>query len=320
MALRPFDGLKQYMPSPYYDGIKETDAFLTAEENLWAQGLADLQTEWQNHFVDLADAEGIARMESLYGILADPSTETLDFRRERLKNRMSLLPPFSLPVLAEKLADIFGDTSKLTTSYDSTNKIRTVQGDKFSVAVNYDGQTITVESVAATGAWAQEIDITITQFKPANMVFVSKPLLTASMLLSESITQAQLITNYKLGVSWFLSSSVPFVSMSGKETIKVPSTKSIEDQLLAYAAASVADAVAKVRVNGSYEITSFTTRSSSQNTAIIEYTIPASAALGNVTKLELLDASDVTLTSADVYIGANYDIDITHTVTAVEGV
>ncbi|EJW14710.1 hypothetical protein PAV_11c00510 [Paenibacillus alvei DSM 29] len=55
-----------------------------------------------DQFVMTSSAEGIKRRESMLGIQADPATEPIEFRRQRILNRYQMKPPFfdSLPPAA----------------------------------------------------------------------------------------------------------------------------------------------------------------------------------------------------------------------------
>ena len=62
-----------------------------------------------NNYIMLADIEGIRRFEAIYNIKADETTETIDFRRARLINKLATLPPFTKIFLEQMLNTIFGE-------------------------------------------------------------------------------------------------------------------------------------------------------------------------------------------------------------------
>lgn len=61
----------------------------------------------KNLFVQTMDEGTTAQWEAILRILPTPG-ETLEFRRLRVLNRLALQPPFTLPFLKEKLAELFG--------------------------------------------------------------------------------------------------------------------------------------------------------------------------------------------------------------------
>ncbi|MCI9444350.1 MAG: DUF2313 domain-containing protein [Oscillospiraceae bacterium] len=61
----------------------------------------------QNLFIQTMDDGTAAQWEAILRILPEPG-DTLEFRRLRVLNRLALRPPFTLPFLKEKLAELFG--------------------------------------------------------------------------------------------------------------------------------------------------------------------------------------------------------------------
>ena len=61
-----------------------------------------------NSFVMLCDEEGIERFEAIFNIQADPSTESLDFRKNRIILKFTTLPPYTKIFAKQMLDNIFG--------------------------------------------------------------------------------------------------------------------------------------------------------------------------------------------------------------------
>jgi hypothetical protein len=90
------------------------------DQNVTSQLLARVQNKeiaalekeskrvFNNGFITRADAEGIANLEETYQIMPDPQTESLEFRRGRLLNRKTMMPPFTRIFLEQKLETVFG--------------------------------------------------------------------------------------------------------------------------------------------------------------------------------------------------------------------
>ena len=98
--------LVSYLP-PFMQAYKEPVAALEAENPefnfLWEAADRILR----NHFISTADEYGISRFEKILDIF--PSVEeSLDIRRARVQNRWFNVAPYTLRVLALKLAELLG--------------------------------------------------------------------------------------------------------------------------------------------------------------------------------------------------------------------
>lgn len=291
--------IEELQPTPYRDCL-EMGVLAETEDQLFQEALDNLDASWHNQYILYSNVYGIEKFEKVLGIVADPSTESLEFRRARLLNRYSMTPPFTMPFLRQRLDEVLGEGS-------------------YSISIDYAQRILTISSIASNIAWAQEITVTITKLKPANLVFISKPLLTDYIKLAEEILTFNRINNYRLGVSWFLGST-PFATYENERVIKTPAIKSIDNTLLNSQAAHIVEDVAKVRVNSTYIITAFERKQADGNLCTLEYVVPATAGLLQVTRLELLNDADAVLTSSDVYIDNSYDVLISHKIPVKEGI
>jgi hypothetical protein len=82
------NNLRTYAPK-IYDGVVEMLALLDAETNQITILDTEIQTVKNNQYVSTATEAGVAMFEKILNIAADPSTETLDFRKQRVINRFS---------------------------------------------------------------------------------------------------------------------------------------------------------------------------------------------------------------------------------------
>lgn len=62
-----------------------------------------------NNFVLTSDLEGVRRWEAIFNILADEVNENLDFRKQRILNRLLQLPPFTKLWIALYLEGLYGE-------------------------------------------------------------------------------------------------------------------------------------------------------------------------------------------------------------------
>lgn len=287
---------RELFPS-VYDGVLEISVLSETDDVLLDQALAKLERTQLNQFILTADEETISVYEKMFSILANPTTETLQFRRERILNRMSLQPPFTMRWLQNKLDGIIGI-------------------GKWNAYVDYANRTLYIESFVVDQQWFNELRITINRIKPCNLVFVNKPLIMTDVVANETIVSATQHYNYILG-QWQLGQE-PFATTDPEEVIKLPSVNSINPNLLADVASFSATDVVAVRLNGSVKLSNFTTKAGQGATTIVEYEVkPAQAS--EITQIELLGTGDRVLTASAVYIPVTEAVICKHAINFKEG-
>ena len=280
-----------------YDGVLEISVLSETDDVLLDRALAKLERAQLNQFILTADEETISVYEKMFSILANPTTETLQFRRERVLNRMSLQPPFTMRWLQNKLDEIIGV-------------------GKWNAYVDYANRTLYIESFVVNQQWFNELRITINRIKPCNLVFVNKPLIMADVVANETIVSAAQHYHYILG-QWQLGQE-PFATTDSEEVIKLPSVNSINPNLLADVASFSATDVVAVRLNGSVKLSNFTTKAGQGATTIVEYEVkPAQAS--EITQIELLGTGDRVLTASSVYIPVTEAVICKHSINFKEG-
>lgn len=313
--------LSSYVPS-YYNKVQEMDALMQVEQSMLDEFQYEMLRAFQNTFVLTADLSGIQLFESMLSIVANPSTEDLEFRRQRVLNRLTTSPPFTMRFLKQKLDAIIG------------------QG-KWQVTMDYDNYTLYVEASALNQNWYSELEFTINQIKPCNIVFINRPRTDMSMALSEEISYRTMKWNYVLG-SWFLG-RLPFVTIQGSEVlewyyklgswelgkkpfalteggniIKMATTPSIKDALLEDTAKFVVTDVAAVLINDEIKITDFTIKQASGRFVTLEYQV-TSAMTDVVSNIKLLKDDDTVLTESNVYVPVTDTILSKHNIQVKEG-
>ena len=287
---------RELFPS-VYNGVLEISVLSETDDVLLDRALAKLERAQLNQFILTADEETISVYEKMFSILANPTTETLQFRRERVLNRMSLQPPFTMRWLQNKLDEIIGV-------------------GKWDAYVDYANRTLYIESFVVNQQWFNELRITINRIKPCNLVFVNKPLIMADVVANETIVSATQHYNYILG-QWQLGQE-PFATTDPEEVIKLPSVNSINPNLLADVASFSATDVVAVRLNGSVKLSNFTTKAGQGATTIVEYEVkPAQAS--EITQIELLGTGDRVLTASSVYIPVTEAVICKHSINFKEG-
>ena len=291
--------IQKYLPT-IYDGVLEMEAITSIEDELFEEISSITDKTVLNQYIYTSDIDGILRFEKMFGILANPVTETLEFRQNRLINRLSAIPPFTIKALRDRLNNTFGE-------------------GKFQAYVDYDNYTLYVETSVDTQSWYHEIAVTISKMKPANLIYINKPLISAQIHLSEQISSIGAVYNYRLGTSWILGRK-PFAIVQDKGVAKLPTTQSISSNYLtSLAQASVSDIIKKVKLNGSVVLTDFSKLENTQGIITIEYELD-SLVVSTITNIELLDGSNNVLASSIVYIPISGSTIVKHTINIKEGV
>lgn len=267
----------------------ETAQFETLADEII--GVAD------NFFFQTMDEGAVSMWEQVFHIVPNPSTESLDFRRARVLNRITTRPPYTLGFLYQKLDELIGP-------------------GEWTVTVDYPNYTLYIESAAQNQNYATELAFTINRIKPAHIVWVNSPFVRTGLLLSETISSAQRTYNYKLG-SWELG-LLPFATDGPEGVIKMPETPSIRQALLTGVANFVSGDVASARVNGTIPIADLA-KSVEGAELTVTYTVLPSQTT-EITSLELLDGEGNVLTSSTVYIPVTTNVVMKHIIPVAEGV
>lgn len=287
--------VSEYTPH-IYKGFQEYEEIVRVSDELLdnlEKAVDDLKS---NQFIMSANDEGISQYESILGIVANPSTETLEFRRQRLINRLSTMPPFTIRFLRNKLNEILG-------------------ADKFNAYIDYANYTIYVESAVENQVWFNEVMITMTNIKPANMIFINKPLISVALALSEEISYGTRSLNYALGY-WSLGQA-PFATYKSGGMIKLSTVSSLKSALFQDVAQFTASDIASVLINNTLSISEFSIKQATGNECIVEYSVPQNS-VESITSIKLLDADSNTLSESVVYVPVAADVVIKHTIKVKE--
>ena len=110
--------LSKYYPH-IYKNILETDKLIDAENKLFNEAnTLTLEVE-NNQFVLTSNSRGLEVFEKMLKIIATPAIESIQFRRERIINRLSTALPYTLRYLKQRLNSLLGvDNYNLELIYD----------------------------------------------------------------------------------------------------------------------------------------------------------------------------------------------------------
>lgn len=172
--------LKQYLPS-WYDGVVDFGVFLDIEDELMEEVGEKIERVKSNQWIQTADEFTISIHEAVFHIIANPEVEDLDFRRQRLFNRMQATPPFTLNYLRTQLDKIFGTGN-------------------YTLRLDKDRYQLFLETSASNANYFYESKTIVEKLKPANIVFLQLPVYTESIEMIESASVKDIVY-FKIGVS-----------------------------------------------------------------------------------------------------------------------
>lgn len=281
---------------PWYREILDYQEICKTEQEEIDALANEIVAVGDNFYIQTMGETAIADWENIFGIIPNIYTETLEFRRSRILNRLSSRPPYTMEFLRQQLDRMLGSGN-------------------WEVRMDYEHYTMYIESNAQNQLYAIELSATIGKIKPAHIVYINTPLIENGILLSEEISKLSIQWNYLLG-SWALGSA-PFRTEYDTEVVKMESTPSLQPLLLSGVAQFVSDDVASVRINGSLIISAIT-KTVVGNVLTITYDV-ASTQTTEITSVELLDANGKVLTSSGIYVPVGGGIEMKHTIPVKEG-
>lgn len=287
--------VRSYVPR-LYDGYVEMEELARVEDNVMNWVDTEIKNARDNQFALTATLDGLAEYERMLGIVYNPATETVEFRRGRIINRLSMTPPFTYNFLKLKLNEIIGVGN-------------------WAATVDYANRVLYIEASASNQVWLHEVHITINKIKPCNMIFVNKPRVNTPVKVSEEIRGKTKIYNYRLG-SWVLG-QLPIASNQDMGVFKLASTSSVKPAYLQDIAAFCLQDITSVLINDTHTITSFVTKETLGASAIVEYDILGSLT-NEVTNIKLLGAGGKVLTESTVYIPVIDSVTCKHTIPVKE--
>lgn len=297
-----------------YSGVLETDVLSRVGDKQFNDWFTHLEQAGKDQFVALAGSTGLSWLERVYEIRATPE-EDIDFRRQRLLLRMNTLPPFTIRFLRERLDEIIGSGQHHTwVGYGEYNYLlgSWKLGEKPFQTNPY---VLHIETAVSNREWHQEVEVLVGKVKQAHVVYEYVPLVNADILISEEITIPKVVWNYKLNGGWRLGQK-PFRSDTEEMTVKMPSTKSIQQQFFDDHAEFTAREIVSALINDAIEVTSLQITTSG-NVTTVRYLVPED--IGEITNLKLFTADGSLCSNSNLFIAATAEqITLKHTFTHKE--
>lgn len=161
MSLKHLVPLKDYVPT-IYTGVKEIDALIKSEESIFDVLISLIDQEYARIHIQTSDEIGVLRFEQLMGITADPTIESLEFRKQRLLTRSNATLPYSTIWLRVYLNSVIGEHN-------------------YELNIDYDNDIITLYGYLLDYSWAREAANVIKVIKPCQMIFVNVPTMIQSV-------------------------------------------------------------------------------------------------------------------------------------------
>ncbi|MDU1053367.1 putative phage tail protein [Clostridium baratii] len=290
--------IKPYFPS-LYENILEIDNLVKVENDLFENLNSEFDKAIRNEYVVTADKETIKKYETLLRI-TDGDDKELNFRRQRILNRLAMNMPFTIKALKQKLDELIGKGN-------------------YNVFVNPDEFSLYVESKILNQTWFNETYITIHKMKPANIIFINKPFIDEKILANEEITLAQREYNYRLGSTWRLG-TLPFKSLHQKGAIKLKENKSIQNYFINELKNFALSKIGYIKLNDIKVINEFITKNIVDGKLTLEYAVLKKFGLTEITKVEVYTSDDNLLISIDLYVPIIEDLELKHVINIEEGV
>ena len=96
----------------WFQQVEEFKQIMAVEENMLGNVEKDMGRVYQNHFIKTADKEIISDYEGWMEI-RNQAGESLDYRRERVLQKLNTLPPFTIWFLRNRLNAVLGEDGYL---------------------------------------------------------------------------------------------------------------------------------------------------------------------------------------------------------------
>lgn len=276
MLNRTFNSFVPYM----YRGFKEIDDLMESEQQTFDILKNEMIITFFNTFVLTSNEDGVIMFERMLNIVADPESEDLPFRKQRIINRLSMKSLYTFRFLKQQLDNMVGV-------------------GKWKGYIDFDNYALYIESSASDQSWYHEVSFTVNQIKPCNITFVNVPYMATSLAMTEEVSYSGKMWMYRLG-SWKLGEH-PFHKLDGGGLIKMTRTPSIRTKLLQDTAEFVANHIVRVKINKSIEISEFKVKQADGDKAIIEYEVTNSMT-DLITNIWLIDKNNAIVTECTVYV------------------
>lgn len=138
------------IPNLYKNNL-EMNNIIYSEENEFENNLkSKIDITFNNTFISKANEKGISNFENMLNIKPNISTETIEFRRERVISRLVSQIPYTERFLINKLNSMLGKGN-------------------WNYKIDYNNYTLTIESLIPGRAWYLELLEFLKSIIPCNI-------------------------------------------------------------------------------------------------------------------------------------------------------
>lgn len=154
--------LRKYLPQIYNDNA-EMNAIMVSEDKELIELKAYIRKSFNDNFIKTATETGVANYENILNIIPDLTTEDLQFRKERVLNRLISHIPFTERYLQAKLDIIIGrNTNSDFTPYNQDNT-------NWYYIINYNNYTLDIYITQPGRSWLRELEYFCENTIPCNI-------------------------------------------------------------------------------------------------------------------------------------------------------
>lgn len=238
----------------------------------------------------------MADWERAYGIQTE-AAKPLELRRSRLISKLR----GQGTTTAEMIRGVVSGYTGLNVEVEE-------HPEGYEVEIRFSGREGTADKLE--GLHQSMVDLL-----PAHILYISAPYMGMGIELTEQVEFQQNILNYCLG-SWDLGRT-GFASEQDRGVSKMPTTPSIQPQVLEDTAKLVEDSIAAIRINGELVL-----RDLKKDLEGSTLTVTCTVHLGQVeaiTDVELLDGEGEVLTQCAIYVPVTGPTVLRHVIPVREG-
>ena len=168
--------VSDYKPALYEDNI-EMNALLNTEEIEFENRLKlGIENSYHNTFIKTANEQGIANYEKILNITSIPENESLDFRRDRVINRLTTAIPFTEIFLRRKLTELLGEGN-------------------WEYTLDYNNYLLTIKTLVPGNAWYVELLDFFNKIVPCNIEWKLELYAVSWKAIQDNFTTWQAVLN-----------------------------------------------------------------------------------------------------------------------------
>lgn len=142
--------ISDLVPNLYNNNIEMNNIIYSEEKELEENLKSKINNSFLDTFASKATESGIEKFEKIFDIKSNPYTEELNFRRERIMNRLVSSIPYTEKYLINRLNSILGEGN-------------------WNYVIDYANYKLTINSLIPGDDWYREILDFLNKIIPCNM-------------------------------------------------------------------------------------------------------------------------------------------------------